>query len=1546
MFSFQKLMNFLTATALVTVFGLSAGWTAPSIAGNESASRADSGETNTYIVRLEEAPAALYRGGEAGLMATSREARGKDRFDAQAPEVQSYRSHLQQRQEAVLDDIARLTGQSHQPQRRWQLAVNGFALEMDAATAARVHRLPGVAQVKQEIEYVPQTFAGPKYINAKPLWDGSVAPELETKGEGMVVAIVDSGILPTHESFRAEADDGYLHQNPLGSGNFIGVCDPSHPDYDPSYQCNDKLIGAFVINGSNAFDDNGHGTHVAGTAAGNPVTTPNGTPLSGVAPRANIINYKVCDGGCVGMPDVAEDILERGIVDVVNYSIGPGAGGGNPYGEASAWAFRALNESGVMVFAAAGNSGPAAETVSNFAPWNVTVGSSHHGGAFGQTFSVTGPGDVPTELENQTAVAAAEFDLSSDLSAELGFAGDFGDELACESLANGSLDGMIAVTIRGECSFVQKAENLADAGAVGMLVKNNEPGDPIVMGGDGFVLPSVMVSQANGNALLDFMDVAREPQGVIFAEEGVVFLGGDVMSNFSSRGPGNNAYTVLPGPDLVAPGQSIQAAYVGGDNAYNTIGGTSMASPHAAGAGALLKALNPDWSPTELQSAMMMTARRDVLVNGGNDARAADIFDQGAGRLDLARAAQAGLIMDESTANFEAANPNGGSLALYELNVPFLTQLECGNGECSWERQFKAVRDADWRASSEGDVEVAVSPSQFSVQAGETITLNFTAAMVPSSEEWHFGNVLLQEQSGPIESEQHLPVAVTGKPGDPPPPEPPVDGEDLDLSGLEVPGGEANLVELQLAPQAGEVSGFSWVLDYQTNGDAWQDEFRMEVVAPDGSRMRVAGAEGSFQASPDEVVDHVLGWPEEEGRATDEATVDDFNGIEAEGTWSIRLWGTYGIDLHGVLQGDSAISIQLDGEEEGTQPPSFSPSGGAFEEGESVEVELTVADAADDVVIHYTVDGSRPDRDSGNAIDSGDAIVITHDTVLQAMAFQPDGDSESDSEVVEATFDFYPPLNVVDGDGSPVGDVTVTPGGTAAFSASGGGGDYFASASPNLISGQEGEVNMDGADGTFQAPSTGAFAGSYEVTVEDAETGWRETFTVVVGLQVESDTDSILDGDSSEVRVLGAVPAYGFSFHVEDQEGMSSSVAVVDPEEAEAEDNEAAANPARTLVTVTQANGEQPFQLRVSPQDGQYDEVSQNLVALEGHRYSGWVTNELGDYLSGATVATLEEVGPEPRRYETVTDEDGVFSLITPSPDAGEEHTLLVAADDFEDAEFSGAPCVGSSPQCTLTLTQATASIQGEILGMAADESLTLVLVAEDQGGDWLERSPVTVVADEAGQALFHLDTNHTIFYPELRFDGLGYETGAVDNEGEGFRFDASGDEIEGVEITAEPTTPAIEATELDSVGASSATLLAEIDPRGRSTVVSLAYGVSEDDLSEEADPQELEPGESVETLAFELDGLPCELTLYHQFTVSNDRDRESQSEIGSFTTAACDDDDDDDDEGGDDGDDGGDDDGGGSSCSLSATAGAVDPSLPMLLVFALLALIGRRALR
>jgi len=249
----------------------------------------------------------------------------------------------------------------------------------------------------------------------------------------------------------------------------------------------------------------------------------------------------------------------------------------------------------------------------------------------------------------------------------------------------------------------------------------------------------------------------------------------DVVANFSSRGP--NPFGLLK-PDVAAPGLEILATYarwvsanprpLGGavnpalNNTVNVISGTSMAAPHNAGAAALLRALNRSWTPAQIKSALVTTAK--VPMTKQNGITPSDPFDRGAGRIDLSRAAKAGLIMDETGANFSAANPaTGGDPTT--LNLPSFQNLSCV-GTCTFARTVRSTRTAPvtWTATVTGlPAGVAsVNPTNFVVANSGTanFTLSVNSLQLPAAPAVSFGELVLTPNNAAIPTAR-MAIAIT-----------------------------------------------------------------------------------------------------------------------------------------------------------------------------------------------------------------------------------------------------------------------------------------------------------------------------------------------------------------------------------------------------------------------------------------------------------------------------------------------------------------------------------------------------------------------------------------------------------------------------------------------------------------------------------------------------------------------------------------------------------------------------------------------------------------
>jgi len=709
-----------------------------------------------YIVQLTDSPLASYRGGVAGLAATNPAAIGQVRLDPKSAASKAYLDYLAGRQSAVQSALQATLGRAVAFPYSYRYAYNGFAAVLTEQEAAAVANLSGVAQVQKEYVRELQTDAGPAWIGAPGVWSGADTGGLAgTKGEGVIVGVIDTGINHDHPSFADKGGDGYDHANPRGT--FYGLCDPllGKPF------CNDKLIGVYDYTGTTPEDDNQHGSHTASTTAGNAVSAvlnaPTLTltrPISGVAPHANLITYKACGPrGCLGASlTAAIDQAVADMVDVINYSIGGGAS--DPWNDSDSEAFLGARDAGVFVSASAGNSGPGAETIGSpaNAPWLLSVGASTHNRALKNSVtSMSGGRTTPPPTLNGKSFTSGYGP------AAIVHAADYGDQLCGAPFAPGTFKGQIVVCVRGVNPRVEKGRNVELGGAGGMVLVNSAAdGEGII--GDPHELPAVHLGYRDGQTLTAWVRDGGTGHTATIAGTTVDLSpqNGDVMAGFSSRGPNKPAPGILK-PDITGPGVDVLAA-VRTPEEFGILSGTSMSSPHLAGSATLVRALHPDWTPAEVQSALMTTAL-DSGIRKEDGVRPADSFDMGAGRIDLSKAGRAGFVLDEQGPNYLAANPKAGGDPT-ALNLASITSSDCV-GICTWTRTLRGTVAGSWTVRTSGPraLKLTVSPSRFTLAAGATqrVTITADVSRLPAGK-YAFGRITFATGEGAPEA--HFPVTV------------------------------------------------------------------------------------------------------------------------------------------------------------------------------------------------------------------------------------------------------------------------------------------------------------------------------------------------------------------------------------------------------------------------------------------------------------------------------------------------------------------------------------------------------------------------------------------------------------------------------------------------------------------------------------------------------------------------------------------------------------------------------------------------------------------
>ena len=354
-------------------------------------------------------------------------------------------------------------------------------------------------------------------------------------------------------------------------------------------------------------------------------------------------------------------------------------------------------------------------------------------------------------------------EITETISGDLRWAGDVDatNVLGCNTFPAGAFAGRGALIARGDCPFAQKIDNAAAAGADFVVVYNNQGGAPTPRGGTAeTTIPSLMVSNVAGAAFIAALD--GDALAVTIDAAVVRLLDNnfaDIMSAGSSRGPASHN-TIAPA--VTAPGVSILAASTAANDNFAFLTGTSMSSPHVAGAAALLVAQHPDWSPTEIRSALTLTANPNHRKEDG--LTPADPFDMGSGRIDVAAAGNIGFVMDVPVANFAAANPaTGGDPA--ELNLSSIKTRRCPD-TCAFQRSIRSVlaESVDYVVSFDNpvDSQITVSPSTFTLGAGQELTLNIVIDVTDAERDvWLFGaiNIAPADESEPV-SPARMPVAV------------------------------------------------------------------------------------------------------------------------------------------------------------------------------------------------------------------------------------------------------------------------------------------------------------------------------------------------------------------------------------------------------------------------------------------------------------------------------------------------------------------------------------------------------------------------------------------------------------------------------------------------------------------------------------------------------------------------------------------------------------------------------------------------------------------
>ncbi|MGR3762929.1 S8 family serine peptidase [Rossellomorea sp. NS-SX7] len=511
--------------------------------------------------------------------------------------------------------------------RSYENAMNGVSLEVPANKVKELLDLDVVRSIWSDVEVQvePPVTTGSEEQEEKYVVESMPHLKIDQlhsegfTGEGIKVGVLDTGIDYNHPDLDRVYKGGY---------DFVdNDDDPMEATYE-DWKATDGKLPEFY--GGNSYYTE-HGTHVAGTIAGEGDNADSEFSVKGVAPEADLHAYRVLgpygSGSSENVIAGIDKAVEDGM-DVINLSLG--AMVNDPLYPTSV----AINNavlSGVTAVVSAGNSGSNAFTLGSpgTSALALTVGAS----------------DVPIGIptfngtygSNEVHLQLMARNFSDDIaglegtSYQLVDAG-LGGSTSYRGIQD-EIEGNIALVARGSLSFVDKVKYAKENGAKAIIIYNNieEEGQiPYYLGESMDYIPTFSLSKEEGESLKNSL---AEGKTITFSDLGEFKTEGDKLANFSSRGPSKMNYDIKP--EVVAPGVSVLStvpSYINDKEngsyqyAYTRLSGTSMASPHVAGIAALLLQSNKSYSPADVKSVLMNTA--DPL-NGDYS-----VFEVGAGRVD------------------------------------------------------------------------------------------------------------------------------------------------------------------------------------------------------------------------------------------------------------------------------------------------------------------------------------------------------------------------------------------------------------------------------------------------------------------------------------------------------------------------------------------------------------------------------------------------------------------------------------------------------------------------------------------------------------------------------------------------------------------------------------------------------------------------------------------------------------------------------------------------------------------------------------------------
>ncbi|PKU66660.1 subtilisin-like protease SBT1.7 [Dendrobium catenatum] len=509
----------------------------------------------------------------------------------------------------------------------YRQVITGFAAWLTKGELKSMESIEGFLLARPDAALQHRTTYTPKYLGldrAQGMWFES------GYGQGQIIAVIDSGVKPTHPSFNG-------HALPPRPTKWNGSC------YWGSPICNNKLIGAQGLRlGSDApLDTEGHGSHCAGIAAGNFVDHANilgqapGT-AAGIAPRAHLAVYKLASAADL-LASIDDAIRDN--VDVL--SISQGDTSPEFYLNGIVIGSYAAMKKDIVTCASAPNYGPSESTMDNDAPWIITVGAASTDRRIMATVKL---GDG-REFNGESAYQPSNYGSPQLPLVEV--LRCFGDNLL-------DVKGKIVLCKSG-VNDTSTGEQVSKAGGAAMIIIGTDGNTTFAQP---HVLPASFVTSYAGKQLMDYSNSEPNPTAsIIFKGTQFGVQPSPEVASFSGRGPSNWNGGIIK-PNVIAPGVNILSAWPFeiGPNHTNTRlifsfqSGCSMATPHVAGLAALLKNNHPAWSVAAIISAIMTTTyitdQNGKPFLDGYDGKKASVFATGSGHINPVAANDPGLIYD------------------------------------------------------------------------------------------------------------------------------------------------------------------------------------------------------------------------------------------------------------------------------------------------------------------------------------------------------------------------------------------------------------------------------------------------------------------------------------------------------------------------------------------------------------------------------------------------------------------------------------------------------------------------------------------------------------------------------------------------------------------------------------------------------------------------------------------------------------------------------------------------------------------------------------